>query len=216
MHCSLDENVPLCEVLSEFSSTSVEQRLFSKIDEEIGSSWSKIAHKTGTDRSVIAEIRDKFPHPEDASRAASEFLNRWFESRDKTVMVCELYDVLCDAGLSALAQRKLRYVMMPDDASGFVENNPFGSGPISSDVIDVVADEGRDKWREIGSALGLTYQELAEYDQGTLKGRLYSIVTDWIRRDGNCTLRELLEVCSKVGIKGGVIRKLKALSREIN
>ena len=215
---SLLGRVPLCQVLSDLSKTLVDEGLISDIVEDIGNSWRSIARKTGTNLSTISDIDRMFPDP---SEAASAFLNHWLETQGKSVMVCELYDVLCDSGLSALAQRTFRYPMLPDAASGFVEN-PFaqmyilGSGPISSDVINIVADVGRDKWHEIGRAFRFSQEQLAEYDHGKLKERLCSIVSDWIRRDSNCSLRQLLEVCSKVGIKGVVTRKLREMSSQLS
>ena len=150
----------------------------------------------------------------DSSEASLASVNHWLEFGSRDGMVYELYDVLFDVGFSTLAKRKFRYEMMPDAASGFLEK-PFAqmyvleSAPISSDVIDVVADVGRDKWREIGRALRFSQEDLADYDHNhrTLKEKLYGIVSDWTRKNSNPTLRQLLEVCGKVEIKGLVTRK---------
>jgi hypothetical protein len=220
VHSSLKESVPLHKMLSRFSGTLVREHLFSDIAKDIGSSWIQMALKTCRDHSIVSKIRGRFPDSKDTSLAAFEFLNRWFQSRNGTVMVCELYDILCDVGLSELAQREFRGQMMPDGASDFLETMPVArmSAPVSKDLIGIVADVGRDKWRQIGIELGLEHRELCDYDrrEHSSKVILHRILSEWTRKDSDCTLEKLLEVCRKVGIQGEVTRRLEAMSREVN
>ena len=212
VHGSVKDSVPLHKVLSPFSRTSVNKDLFPKIAAEIGGAWSRIALNTDTDCSIIIrDIRGKFPHSDDSSLAALEFLNHWFISRCEKVMICELYDILCDAGLNSLAVDKFRFHMMPDAASGLSLIQP--SDRVTPDVIHVIADIGRDKWRDVGRYLNFSKQELAEYERfDTLQEKLYQVLHSWTDREGNASVGVLLDVCDKVEIGGQVRRELAAIS----
>ena len=213
MYFSLDESIPLCKVLSPLSSAFVEERLLSEIAEEIGTSWREIARKLSKDDYLLAGIDERFPEPEDASLAASEFLNRWFETRDKAMMMCELYDILCDVGLASLAVKKFQSHMMPDAASGLLEEPlMLLSDRVTPDVIRVVADIGSAKWREIGRRLKFAETELAEYERwDTIHEKLYQVLHDWTDRARNASVGMLLKVCDKVKIGGRVRIDLKSI-----
>ena len=207
MNCSVKDSVPLCKVLSPLSRTWVTKEIFPELAEEIGVSWSRIALNTDIGRSIIehGEI------PNDARLAALEFLNRWFKSRCENVMICELYDILCDAGLTSLAVEKFRFNMMPDEASGLALIPP--SDRVTPDVIDVVADIGRENWRDIGRHLRFSEQELAEYERfKTLREKLYQVLRKWTERERNASVGMLLEVCDQVKIGGKVRQELEAIS----
>ena len=209
MYRSLDESIPLGKVLSPLSSTLVEERLLSEIAQEIGSSWREIARRVSKD-DLIAEIRERFPDPDDAPVAALEFLNGWFESRGRTVMTCELYDILRDVDLASLAGKKFSSRMMPDAASGLLEKPLIlRSDRLTSDVIRVVADIGRAKWRDIARHLKFAESELPEYERS---GKLDRVLHDWTDRAWNASVEVLLKVCDIVKIGGRVRSDLKTVS----
>jgi hypothetical protein len=82
------------------------------------------------------------------------------------------------------------------------------SDAVDSQVIEVGAGVGRDKWREIGSKLNFTEDELMEYDEQirNLKERLYRILYDWTCKDASATTDQLLDVCDQVQI-GGIVKR---------
>ena len=83
----------------------------------------------------------------------------------------------------------------------------IGTDTVDAQLMDVVADVGRDKWREIGRQLEFTEAELMEYEHvKKLQEKLYQILYDWTRRNETATTRQLLDVCDKVRI-GGIVRR---------
>jgi hypothetical protein len=82
------------------------------------------------------------------------------------------------------------------------------SDAVDTQVIEVGAGVGRDKWREIGRKLNCTEDELIEYDEQIrkLKERLYRILYDWTCKDASATTDQLLDVCDQVQI-GGIVRR---------
>jgi hypothetical protein len=79
---------------------------------------------------------------------------------------------------------------------------------VDSQVIEVGARAGRDRWREIGRKLNFTEDELMEYDEQirNLKERLYRILYDWTCKDASATTDQLLDVCDQVQI-GGIVKR---------
>ena len=126
-------------------------------------------------------------------------------------MICELYDILCDADLASLAMEKFRSNMMPDEASGLTLIPP--SDRVTPDVIHVVADIGRESRRDIGRHLKFSEQELAEYERfKTLREKLYQVLHKWTERERNASVGMLLEVCDQLKIGGMVRQELEAIS----
>lgn len=85
---------------------------------------------------------------------------------------------------------------------------------IPPELIDTVTSLARDKWRELGRALGFEDVELYEYDASrflTMREKAHQIVCNWMRRDGEAaTVGRLLEACDKVGVGGNVRRTAHA------
>jgi hypothetical protein len=82
---------------------------------------------------------------------------------------------------------------------------------VDPQVITIVADVGRDRWREIGRQLQFTEYELLEYERiEGLQEKLYRILNDWTRGHTHATTEQLLDVCDEVRIGGLVRREIQA------
>eukprot|EP00118_Oscarella_pearsei_P004346 m.18427 g.18427 ORF g.18427 m.18427 type:complete len:268 (+) comp27656_c0_seq1:216-1019(+) len=79
----------------------------------------------------------------------------------------------------------------------------------TDDHLEIVANLARDKWQCLGRYLKCSGAELEEFreKQRTLKHRLFDILEDWHRRQGDqATVKILLDACERAGC-GGQIKK---------
>lgn len=88
------------------------------------------------------------------------------------------------------------------------------SSDIPREVLDVVEQLGRNKWRELGVALEFRDDELYEYDDSplyrTLQSKAHQVIYNWQRREGEAaTVAKLLDACHKVQVKEGVVKQAR-------
>lgn len=93
----------------------------------------------------------------------------------------------------------------------------FSSSDIPLDLTDTVADLCRSDWRQLGRELGISNEELFEYESdkyGTLKEKAHQVIFAWQRREGEtATVSLLLKVCDK--LKKDVRGRVKARHRVV-
>ena len=74
-----------------------------------------------------------------------------------------------------------------------------------------VAKVGRDKWQEIGIALGFKMEELTDYEEKkpkSLQRRLFCLLVDWKKSQDHPTAEALISACTRAGVGGEVKRVL--------
>ena len=218
---SVKEAIPLSQVVSPVSGTFVSPRMLEQIAADIGKCWPKLTSIIGTDQSTVSELYEKDSNPSFAPVAASRILSEWQKSRNNELKVCELYDALLVADIPSLPQRHLSDVMSPDAASGLAksketaargETSRADSEMVTPFIIEKVAENGSERWHEIGIYLGVSRSVLTECDQPlyTLKEKLRKVLSAWTNENRQATVGQLLSACDKAGV-GGIVRRVLEL-----
>jgi hypothetical protein len=73
-----------------------------------------------------------------------------------------------------------------------------------------LAKEVREKWFDVGLALGFTKADLADYKEkmpNNLHLRLFELLVDWMKKIESPTFKVLLSACTEVGV-GGVAKRV--------
>ena len=216
---SVKEGIPLCDVVSSEGGTLVDQMDVQEIAADIEMGWPKLAIIIGTDQSTVLELRENYSDPTFAPVAASRILSEWQKSRNNQLKVCELYDALLVADIPSLPQRHLSDVMSPDAASGLAksketaargETSRADSEMVTPLIIEKVAENGSERWHEIGIYLGVSQSVLTECDQPlySLKERLRKVLLAWRDQNRQATVGQLLRACDKAKVGGAVRRGL--------
>ena len=216
---SVKEGIPLSQVVSPASGALVSRRKLERIAADIGKWWPKLTSIIGTDQSTVSELREHYSDPTFAPAAASRILSEWQKLRNNQLQVCELYDALLVADIPSLPQRHLSDVMSPDAASGLAkcketaargETSRADSDMVTPLIIEKVAENGSERWHEIGIYLGVSRSVLTECDQPlyTLKEKLRKVLSAWRDENREATVGQLLSACDEVNIGGAVRRRL--------
>ncbi|XP_062515826.1 uncharacterized protein LOC134191242 [Corticium candelabrum] len=217
---SVNKGIPLSQVVSPASGDFVSQRKFEQIAADIGKWWPKLTSIIGTDLSTVSELYEKTSDPSFAPAAATRILSEWQKSRNGKLKVCELYDALLVADIPSVPQRHLSDVMSPDATSGLEksketaargEASRVDSEIVTPLIIEKVAENGLERWREIGVYLGVSRSVLSQCDQPlyTLKEKLRKVLSAWIDQNRQATVGQLLSACDKAGV-GGIVRRVLA------
>ena len=216
---SVKEGIPLSQVVSPASGALVSRMMLEQIAADIGKWWPKLTSIIGTDQSTVSELRENYSDPTFAPAAASRILSEWQELRNNRLQVCELYDALLVADIPSLPQRHLSDFMSPDAASGLAksketaargETSRADSEMVTPLIIEKVAENGSERWHEIGIYLGVSHSVLTECDQPlyTLKEKLRKVLSAWRNENRQATVGQLLSACDKAGVGGIVSRVL--------
>ncbi|XP_062509684.1 uncharacterized protein LOC134185822 [Corticium candelabrum] len=216
---SVKEGIPLSQVVSPASGALVSRRKLEQIAADIGKWWPQLTSIIGTDQSTVSELFEKDSDPRFSQVAASRILSEWQKLRNNRLQVCELYDALLVADIPSLPQRHLSDVMSPDAASGLAkcketaargETSRADSDMVTPLIIEKVAENGSERWHEIGIYLGVSRSVLTECDQPlyTLKEKLRKVLSAWRDENRQATVGQLLSACDKAGVGGIVSRVL--------
>ena len=216
---SVKEGILLCDVVSPECGTLLDQMDVEEIAADIGKWWPKLTSIIGTDQSTVLEMRVSDSDPRFSQAAASRILSEWQKSRNNQLEVCELYDALLVADVPSLPQRHLSDVMSPDAASGLAksketaargETSRADSEMVTPLIIEKVAENGSERWHEIGLNLGVSHSVLTECDQPlyTLKQKLRKVLSAWRDENRQATVGQLLSACDKAKVGGAVRRGL--------
>ena len=84
-------------------------------------------------------------------------------------------------------------------------------------VVLQVAKVARDKWLDVGRALGFKMEELEDYrekEPRSLHHRLLYLLGDWKRKEENPSIETLVRACTEAGIGGDVKRELGLISHK--
>ncbi|XP_062519948.1 malignant fibrous histiocytoma-amplified sequence 1 homolog isoform X2 [Corticium candelabrum] len=214
---SVKEGIPLSQVVSPASGDFVSRRKLEQIAADIGKWWPKLTSIIGTDQSTVSELRENYSDSSFAPAAASRILSEWQKLRNNRLQVCELYDALLVADIPSLPQRHLSDVMSPDAASGLAksketaargETSRADSEMVTPLIIEKVAENGSERWHEIGIYLGVSRSVLTECDQPlyTLKEKLRKVLSAWRDKNREATVGQLLSACDEAGV-GGIVRR---------
>ena len=218
---SVKEGIPLSQVVSPASGDFMSRRKLEQIAADIGKWWLKLTSIIGTDQSTVLELRENYSDPSFAPVAASRILSEWQKSRKNELKVCELYDALLVADIPSLPQRHLSDVMSPDAASGLEksketaargETSRADSEMVTPLIIEKVAENGSERWHEIGIYLGVSQTMLTECYRPlyTLKEKLNLVLSAWTNDNRQATVGQLLSACDKAGV-GGIVRRVLEL-----
>ena len=210
---SVQVGVPLCHVLSSESATPVNQMDLHKIAADVGEFWPNLTSIIfGSDQSTLSKLQQNISDSSVVQPPAFRILSEWLESRDNQLMVCELYDALLVARIPSEPQKHLSYLILPDAASG-LQNTEKTAPPGDSDRVtplikEIVAENVRHRWHELGIYLGVSEGVLRECDQPIfkLKEKLHKVLSAWTDQTQHATVQQLLVACDKAGV-GGIVRR---------
>ena len=156
----------------------------------------------------MSELYEKNFGPSFAPAAASRILCEWQKSRNNQIEVCELYDALLIADIPSVPQRHLSDLMSLNAVSGLEksketatrgETSPADSEMATPLIKEEVAENGSDRWYEIGIYLGVSQAMLTECKQPqyTLEEKLDLVLSAWTTEYKEATVKQLLSACDK-------------------
>ena len=216
---SVKKGIPLCHVLSSESATPVDRLDLHQIAADVGEFWpslTSIIFGSDQSKSMVSKLQQNISDSSFVQRPAFHILSEWLESPDNQLMVCELYDALLVARIPSEPQKHLSYLMLPDAASG-LQNTEKTAPPGDSDRVtplikEIVAENVRHRWHELGIYLGVSEGVLRECDQPIykLKEKLHKVLSAWTDQTQHATVQQLLVACDKAGVGGIVKRKIES------
>jgi hypothetical protein len=82
---------------------------------------------------------------------------------------------------------------------------------VTIDLLEIVAEVARSKWREIGLLLGFSNKELQEYEQKRQSCfiRLLQLLECWRQRERHPTVGAIIDACERAGVGGMVERAVR-------
>ena len=188
-----------------------------RVATDVGEFWPNLTSIIfGSEQSMLSKLQQNISDSSFVQPPAFRILSEWLESRDNQLMVCELYDALLVARIPSEPQKHLSHLMLPDAATGLVQNTEdmtlHGDSEVTPVIIEIVAENVGDHWSEIGTYLGVTRGVMKECDQPiyNLKEKLRKVLSAWTDQTQQATVQQLLVACDKAGVGGIVRRKIES------
>ncbi|XP_062519760.1 uncharacterized protein LOC134194808 [Corticium candelabrum] len=130
------------------------------------------------------------------------------------------------ADIPSLPQPHLSDFISPDAASGLAkskettargETSQADSEMVTPLIIEKVAENGSERWHEIGIYLGVSQATLTECDQPlyTFKQKLRKVLSAWTNENRQATVGQLLSACDEAKV-GGAVRRVLNIDRTVN